>query len=63
MILYQGSPKKSKVDDRIEDSILIQHSESVPSASQQLKEGITNKIYLRNIPTLLLFNLIHGRSI
>ena len=36
---------------------------SVPSAYQQLKYGNMKKIYIKNIPTLLLFNFIYGRKL
>ena len=35
----------------------------VPTAIQQLKGVQEGRLYLRNIPNLLLFNLIHGRSL
>ena len=37
-------------------------SSSLPTAFQQLTQGIYNRVCLKNIPTLLLFNLIFGRS-
>ena len=38
-------------------------SRDPPSVFQQLRTGNTNQVYLHNIPTLLLFNIIYGRKI
>ena len=66
MILYED---RISVDnqDRIcmHDKIAFHPCDkrAVPSAYQQLKDGNMNKIYLKNVPTLLLFNFIYGRKI
>ena len=38
-------------------------SNRIPTALEQLRGSKSGSVYLRNIPTLLLFNLIFGRSL
>ena len=78
-LAYERLRKPSELSDiKCQDSLLmIAHGDvccregvepqpgrgRVPTAVQQLKGGVKGKLYLRNIPTLLLFNLIYGRSL
>ena len=65
---YSLTSSKNQVENNktkvcMHDKITFLKCDLVPTAFKQLKDGSNGKIYLRNIPTLLLFNLIYGRSL
>jgi len=58
-----GSESDCQTSVCMHNKIALHSCDKVPTAMRQLREGVFNKIYLRNIPSLLLFNLVYGRSL